>query len=153
MTISIYRWFCLTIGLRKRGQGLRESGAFLIAKTGSSKISTIVFYDELDSEVFKSGIIVLNGLGHAKLGEILTETKSEVIADIHTHPIGCSTRQSDSDQKHPMARLKGHIAFIAPDFALKRFLMPWDCSSYLYQGAFQWQTLKGTSFPLKLTLI
>ena len=153
MKISIFKWFALISGLRKRGKGLRESGAFLVAHKGSDKISKIVFYDELDPNVSDTGIIVFNGLGHAKLEKILVDNSSEVLADIHTHPIGCSTNQSDSDKRHPMVRLKGHIAFIAPDFAMNRFLMPWKCSAFLYKGAFLWDRLNGKHFPLKLTLI
>ncbi|RFS15687.1 Mov34/MPN/PAD-1 family protein [Emticicia sp. C21] len=153
MKISFYRWLCLTIGLRRRGKGIRESGAFLIGKVGSTRISKIIFYDELDPNAFKSGIIELEGLGHGKLAEMLKNFRGEVLADIHTHPIGCSTRQSDSDRRHPMVRLKGHIAFIAPDFALNKFLMPKDCSAYLYEGSFKWRTLYDRDFPLKVVIV
>jgi hypothetical protein len=153
MTISFYMWFFLVYGLRKRGQKKRESGAFLIAKNGSTKVTKIVFYDELDPNVFNSGIIDFNGLGHIKLNSILESEKAEVVADIHTHPFGCSTRQSDSDKKHPMSRIKGHTAFIAPNYATDIFLLPRDCSAYKYEGSFQWQTLVDNNFPLKLTII
>ncbi|RYU94652.1 hypothetical protein [Emticicia agri] len=153
MRISFYKWLYLTIGLRKRGQGIRESGAFLIGKIGSTKISKIIFYDELDPNVFKSGIIEFDGLGHGKLAEMLKDFKGEVLADIHTHPIGFSTKQSDSDKAHPMVRLKGHVAFIAPDYALNKFLMPKGCSAYLYEGSYKWRTLDNRDFPLKIVLI
>lgn len=151
--MAIYKWLFLTRGLRKRGAGIRESGAFLISKTGSKRISKIVFYDEVDPNAFETGIIELNGLAHGKLGKILEAYNGEVIADVHTHPVGCSIRQSVSDKNHPMSRIKGHIAFIAPDFALNKFLMPQKCAAYLYEGSFKWRQLQSKEFPLKLTLI
>ncbi len=153
MKMTLFKWISLTRGLRKRGKGIRESGAFLIGKDGSNKISNIIYYDEIDPNAFSTGIIVLDGLYYAKLDMILKINKSVVIADIHTHPIGCSTKQSDSDKMHPMCRIKGHIAFIAPNYASKLFLKPQNCSSYLYEGNFNWKNLEKNNFPLKLTLI
>jgi hypothetical protein len=153
MTISIFKWFGLIKGLRKKGNGVRESGAFLVAKTGSMKISKVIFYDDLDPNAFSSGIIVFEGIYHSKLNKLLKEFKGEVIADIHTHPIGCSIKQSVSDMNHPMCRLKGHVAFIAPDYATNSFLIPKQCAAYLYKGSFIWQTLVNNNFPLKITLL
>lgn len=153
MKISIIKWLTLTWGLRKKGERKRESGAFLISKNGSDKISKIVFYDELDPNAFKSGIIVFDGKYYSKLDKILQDFDGIVIADIHTHPISCSTQQSDSDKNHPMCRLKGHIAFIAPNYASNLLLMPKDCGAYLYEGSFQWKTLVNESFPLNITLL
>jgi hypothetical protein len=152
MMISIIRWFFLIRGLRKRGSGIKESGAFLVAKSNSNKVSKIVYYDELDTNVSDTGIIVFNGLGHGKLAEVLEEYSGKVIADIHTHP-GSNTNQSSSDQRHPMSRLKGHIAIIAPNYAENWFLSPKLCSVYMYLGSFKWKPLKAKEYNIKLTLI
>lgn len=145
-------WLRLVRGLRKRGDGVRESGAFLLSKIGESRISKIVFYDELDPGVSDSGIIRFDGSGKVKLWNLLKEWKMEVEADIHTHPPGCSTEQSHSDRTHPMVKLKGHIAIIAPDFAQNSWLMPRMCSAYQYLGSFNWKKYKNGS-PIKFTIL
>lgn len=153
MKISIFKWIRLIRGLRKRGAGHRESGAFLVAPAGSQKIVRIVFYDEIDPHAFDSGIIELRGIAHVQLNKILGEIGGTVIADIHTHPPGCPTAQSTSDKMHPMCRITGHIAFIAPDYAINRLMKPTDCGAYKYQGQFKWQTLNEGDFPLRITLL
>lgn len=148
--IPMVKWFYLISGLRKRGQGQRESGAFLLRKKGNIRICKIMFYDQLDPKVSMTGIIRFDGSGYVTLWEHLKNWKMEVAADIHTHP-GTNTTQSYADQTHPMIRLKGHVAMIAPNFALDRWLMPGNCSSYVYQGSFNWN--KAHNSPIKLTWI
>ena len=149
LKISYARWFFLISRLRKRGEGVRESGAFLLGKIGKDRVSKVVFYDELDPNVSTSGIIRFNGSGYVKLWPLLKKWGMEVVADIHTHP-GNNTSQSHADQTHPMIRLKGHIALIAPSFARYRWLKPETCSGYLYQGSFKWKKLID-NFPIKTT--
>ena len=147
--IPITKWLYLISGLRKRGQGLRESGAFLLHKADKIRINKIIFYDQLDPEVSKTGIIRFNGSGYVKLWNLLKDLKMEVAADIHTHP-DYNTNQSYADQRHPMVRLQGHVAMIAPNFALNRWLTPGDCSSYIYQGNFNWK--KAHSYGISCSL-
>lgn len=149
--ISIWLWYILISGLRTRGQNVRESGAFLIRQIGSPRVCKIIFYDELDPKVSSSGIIKFNGQGYAKLWPLLQKWKMEVVADIHTHP-SSNTSQSYADQTHPMIRLEGHIALIAPNFAMSRWLSPSMCSAYLYKGSFKWEKLTN-NVPLKITLL
>ncbi|MDN5215575.1 hypothetical protein QQ020_26090 [Fulvivirgaceae bacterium BMA12] len=146
--VSRWTWFHLLSGLKKRGKGVRESGAFLLAKRGKSRVSKVVFYDELDKHVSDSGIIKFNGSGYVKFWPMLKDWGMEVIADIHTHP-GENTDQSHADMTHPMIRIKGHLAVIAPNYAKNRWIKPNDCSSYLYLGSFKWKKLLSSS-PLKL---
>ncbi|MCB0496168.1 MAG: hypothetical protein KDC79_08530 [Cyclobacteriaceae bacterium] len=149
LKISALKWYQLISGLRKRGGGVRESGAFLLSKIGSDRICKIIFYDELDPEVSASGIIRFNGSGYIKLWPLLRNWGMEVVADIHTHP-DSNTNQSFADKSHPMIRLKGHIALIAPFYAMYRWINPNVCSAYLYEGSFQWRSLD-QNFPIKTT--
>lgn len=135
ISISIGWWYKLITGLRKRGDGKRETGGFLLGKDGKSKVERIVFYDQFDDTVSESGIIQFKGA--VTLFEYLANEKLVVLADIHTHPT-YDTRQSSSDRKHPMIRTKGHIAIIAPRYATDLFILPKNCSIYEYQGNFEW---------------
>ena len=150
-TMSLLLWWKLINGLRIRGSGKRESGAFLLKPANASHITKIVFYDELDPNVSNSGIIILDGSGKVKLWELLQQWGMEVAADIHTHPVGCSTAQSLADQHHPMVKIKGHVALIAPNYARNWMLMPKNCSAYSYEGNFRWTSYKDQS-PIKITL-
>lgn len=149
-SMSVFLWFRLIFGLKKRGGGERESGGFLLSKPGKRKVVRIVFYDQFDKTVSDSGIIQFKGA--SSFFEFLEKEKLEVLADIHTHPTR-STQQSDSDRKHPMIRLKGHIAIIAPNYAGKSFLLPEECSFYEYQGGFDWRKFDKLQFPIRLKLI
>ena len=150
--MSMFTWLKLIRGLRKRGGNRRESGAFLLGRKDNDKVTKVIYYDELEPDVSSSGIIVFSQVGHIELFSLLKELDLEVKADIHTHP-GQNTQQSASDQRHPMIRLKGHIAMIAPNFAQKKFLLPRECSAYLYQGSFSWKQLMNEAFPIRLTLL
>jgi proteasome lid subunit RPN8/RPN11 len=105
--------------LALRGEGRRESGAFLLGRSGGGKTANevvdVAFYDDLDPDSLTGGI-TFNGVGYSALGAICRQRQLRVIADIHTHP-GRSVQQSDTDAQHPMTALPGHIAFIAPNFA------------------------------------
>lgn len=150
ISISIRLWFKLTRGLRRRGGGYRESGGFLLCNPGKSKVVKIVFYDQFDKSVSESGIIQFKGA--ATFFEYLSKENLEVLADIHTHPTQ-NTRQSDSDMKHPMVRIKGHIAIITPNFAKDLFILPKQCSVYEYLGNFNWKKFEISKFPIHLKLI
>lgn len=147
-TISLFNWFRLTAGLRKRGNGIRESGAFLLSKRQSNYVCCIAFYDQFDATVSESGIIEFKGAN--AFYQFLAKENLQVIADIHTHP-SKDTGQSNSDKEHPMIRIKGHIAIIAPSYAMKYTLMPSDCSFYRYENAFNWEKLSCSI--LKITML
>ena len=149
ISISIGLWFKLMKGLRHRGAGVRESGGFLLCNHGKSKVVKIAFYDQFDKSVSESGIIQFKG--GAAFFEYLAKEKLEVLADIHTHPTQ-NTRQSESDMKHPMVRIKGHIAIIAPDYAKDFFIFPKNCSVYKYLGNFEWKKSQNSKFPIHLKL-
>ena len=150
ISISIGWWYKLITGLRKRGDGKRESGGLLLGKYGKSKVERIVFYDQFNATVSDSGIIQFRGA--VALFEYLEKEKLVVLADIHTHPTN-DTRQSNSDKKHPIIRTKGHIAIIAPKYASDLFIFPKHCSVYEYLGNFEWNTFADSKKPIKLKWI
>ena len=150
ISISINLWYKLTTGLRHRAKGIRESGAFLVGKPELNIVSNVLFYDEFDKTVSDSGIIQFKG---AKVFyEYLAKEGLEVKADIHTHPTS-NTNQSYSDMTHPMIRVKGHIAIIAPNYAKNFFLLPKHCAIYEYQGDYKWITFERKKLPIHLNLI
>ncbi len=148
-SISVFLWFKLIVGLRKRGEGTSESGGFLLGKPGKRKVVKIVFYDQFDETVSDSGIIQFKGA--AAFFEYLANEKLDVLADIHSHPT-TNTQQSDSDKRHPMIRLKGHIAIIAPNYAKDLFIFPKNCSVYKYLGNFDWEKFEVSKVPIHLKL-
>ncbi len=147
MAVSLIIWVSLIFGLRKRSRGIRESGAFFLSRPGSSKITKIAFYDKFDPTVSDSGIIQFKGA--VKLFPFLEKRNYRVVADIHTHP-DSNTDQSYSDKTHPMMRLKGHIAIIAPHYARWIFTMPSHCSVYEYLGNYEWAKFEGVNNPIRL---
>lgn len=148
--LPIWLWFKLMAGLKKRSNGCRESGGFLLAKSGEKRIIKVVFYDQFDKTVADSGIIQFKGA--ISFYEFLAKTGMNVIADIHTHPTK-NTSQSYSDQTHPMIRIKDHIAIIAPNYVVNPLIFPKHCSLYKYLGNFQWEKYNKADLPFQLTLI
>lgn len=147
VSISFFLWLRLIKGLRNRSKGIRESGAFLLRYKNSNKICKVAYYDQFDKSVSDSGIIQFKG--GQKLYVYLAENNLDVFADIHTHPTN-DAEQSTSDKKHPMIRIKGHIAIIAPSFASGLFLMPKDCSYNEYIGGFCWRKISPAAIPIKI---
>ena len=147
--VPIRLWVQLIYGLKTRCQGKRESGGLLSSKRGKLKVKEIVFYDQFDKTVSDSGIIEFKG--GVRLYEYLANKNMEIMADIHTHPTS-NTSQSTSDKSHPIIRIKGHIAIIAPNFAKNIFLLPKDCSIYEYQGELTWKKCEKTNSPIHLNL-
>jgi proteasome lid subunit RPN8/RPN11 len=110
-------WRELITELASRGQGRRESGAFLLATRGdtSGRVSRVVYYDDLDPDCLQ-GSIQFNGFGFTALWDICVDEGFDLIADVHTHP-SAIVAQSGTDRHHPMYPRPGHIALIVPNFA------------------------------------
>lgn len=133
-------WRDLLHGLRLRGGGHRESGAFLLGpKGGPRRITSIVFYDEIDPAAFSTGIIEIDGGCMADLWRICRQRQETVLADVHTHPGGAG--QSESDRMHPIIAEPGHIAMILPRFAFDPIRFN-EIGLYRYLGRFKWLSLK-----------
>lgn len=140
LTISPGLWRELLDGLRTRGRGHRESGAFLLGPKGKPRrVTSIVFYDEVDPSAFDTGIIEIDGGRMATLWRICREKNAVVVADVHTHPGGAG--QSEADRVHPMIAEPGHIAVIMPRFAADPVIMQ-DIGLYRYLGGFRWDRPK-----------
>ncbi|MBF8184929.1 hypothetical protein ITP53_04075 [Nonomuraea sp. K274] len=123
LTIDAALFEVLLHELARRGQGSRESGAFLLAgvnpitepqERGETVVS-LAFYDDLDENCL-TGAISFGADGYTTLGMICRDQNLRVVGDIHTHP-RAYVGQSKIDAAHPMVALPGHIAIIAPRFA------------------------------------
>lgn len=112
-------WNAMVAELRRRGNGRRESGAFLLAdRTGApTTVTRVVYLDDLDPGCL-TGAIAFNGLAYSKLWDICDAENRRVIGDVHTHP-GSGVRQSRIDAANPMVAQVGHIALIVPHFAMR----------------------------------
>ncbi|WP_292124149.1 Mov34/MPN/PAD-1 family protein [Mesorhizobium sp.] len=140
LSIPVDLWLELLQGLRARGGNHRESGAFLLGpSTAHRRITSIVFYDEIDPNAFDTGIIEIDGGSMADLWNICRERGEVVVADVHTHP--GSAGQSESDRLHPMIAEPGHIAMILPRFAAEPIRFE-EIGLYRYLGRFRWTALK-----------
>lgn len=128
--------------LCRRGQGRRESGAFLLGHQRGARrsIERFVYYDDLDSRSLETGIVVFDGAGFGPLWALCRETGLRVVADVHTH--GGIARQSSLDRDNPMIAIQGHVALIVPDLA-QRVVRPAELGVYEYQGDHSWQDYSG----------
>lgn len=150
LAIPASLWATLLTGLRARGRGVRESGAFLLGpEAGSRRVTSIVFYDEIDSHAFDTGIIVIDGGCMADLWRICRARGAIVVADVHTHPGGAW--QSESDRLHPMIAEPGHVAIIIPDFAADPVSLK-TLGIYRYLTNFRWVRLKQSFFRPAITI-
>jgi proteasome lid subunit RPN8/RPN11 len=134
-------WKRLLAALRRRGQGRRESGAFLLGcrdVDGRARVVDFVLYDDLDPRCLDSGIVHFNGRYFSDLWAICDARGLTVVADVHTHPGGAG--QSESDQAHPMIARSGHLALILPNFAREPLTRP-QVGIYRYRGAKRWDAV------------
>lgn len=141
LSCTWWLWRRLLIKLRGRGQGVRESGAFLLGRidiAGRRRILDFLLYDDLDPLSLDTGIVRLDGRHFGRLWDLCKARRLGVVADVHTHP-GCS-HQSDSDRAHPIIARADHLALIVPRFAtspVKREAI----GMYRYGGAGRWMTI------------
>jgi proteasome lid subunit RPN8/RPN11 len=128
--------------LRRRTEGLHESGAFLLGHREGNRraIMRFIYYDDLDPLSLDSGIVVFDGSGYGPLWKLCRETGLTVVADVHVH--GGAARQSNSDRQNPMIATAGHVALIVPDFA-ERINSPSELGIYEYEGEHRWRDWSG----------
>jgi len=124
--------------LRRRTHGRHESGAFLLGvnHSGVRAIQQFLFYDDVDPNCFRNGIVEFDGRRFGHIWELCRKLHMNVVADIHVHPGGYD--QSSSDRHNPMIAETGHLALIVPHFAA-RARMPGKIGIYEYLGSRQWQ--------------
>jgi len=135
-------WEVLLEGLRERGAGVRESGAFLLGTgEGAERTATgFVLYDDLDPNCLNEGYVRFDGRYYGRLWELCNRDSLSVVADVHTHPYGPG--QSHSDKAHPMVSIPGHIALIVPNFA-QGGVSATDVGVYVYRGRHRWAAYRG----------
>jgi hypothetical protein len=140
--ISRRKWRRLMAELARRGQGTRESGAFLLARADRAprSVAATVFFDDLDTEAL-NGTISIRGEAFARLWALCAERGMRVIADVHTHP-GTAVGQSHIDSANPMVAQCGHVGIIVPSFAEKSW-HPRDVGFHVYRGDRTWSSAFG----------
>ena len=144
-------WQQILQGLRERGGGVRESGAFLLGTgEGAERMATgFVLYDDLDPNCLNEGYVRFDGRYYGRLWELCSRDALSVVADAHTHPHGPG--QSHSDRAHPMIAIPGHIALIGPNFAHGP-ISATDIGVYVYRGRHCWTTFRGNRASKVLTI-
>lgn len=147
LRFSLLMWWSLMRGLRQRGGGVRESGAFLLGRRAGTvgRIEAILYYDDVDPNALTTGIVRLSGRAMNQVWERCANEGLELLADVHTHPGGAE--QSQSDRDHPMSVLAGHIAIIVPNFAATAFNLQ-AVGHYRYLGSRRWLTAAPPRFRL-----
>lgn len=149
LTITAEMWRKLLVELEVRGNGRRESGAFLLAAASprSAVVSDIVYFDDLDPDCLV-GAIHIHQRAFSKLWEMCAARELRVIGDIHTHP-GSGVGQSSVDRDHPMIAMRGHVGVIAPNFA-QGVITPKDVGVHLYLGSDGWRSYFGADAEQRL---
>lgn len=153
--MSRWQWRRLMRELARRGEGRRESGAFLLANideaggTRSGRVRAWIAFDQLDPDCL-NGAISIRGQAFSRLWAICRRRGMRVIADVHTHP-GQLVSQSSIDAANPMIAQRGHIAVIVPDFARGR-PRPADVGFHLYRGDRTWEAHYGDEAARRLGL-
>lgn len=135
-------WEDLLRGLKERGGGIRESGAFLLGtSTSAGRTATrFVLYDDLDPKCLNEGYVRFDGRHYGRLWGLCTRESLSVVADVHTHPFGPG--QSHTDKTYPMVSIPGHIALIVPNFA-QGAVYAFDVGVYVYRGRYRWAAYRG----------
>jgi proteasome lid subunit RPN8/RPN11 len=145
-------WMRLLRQLRKRGDGFRESGSFLLGKTESRRVCKFLCYDDLDEAALDSGIVTVHAIGFVRLWDICQKQHLRVLADVHTHPTSW-IEQSESDRTHPMVAQPGHFALILPNFAKPNRKPLGGAAVYEYLGDHNWKSWPVKSAPVKTTIL
>jgi len=142
LTCSSRLWRALLLQLQRRGNGRTESGAFLLGRSSGARrcIDQVAYYDDLDPDALRTGIVIFDGRGYGPLWTLCRETGLTVVADVHTH--GGAARQSTLDRANPMIATAGHVAIIVPSFAQGRIQLS-DLGIYEYEGAHRWRDHSG----------
>ena len=135
--ISRLLWFQLIGKLQRAGAGVRESGAFLLAKPDDFRVSRFVAYHELCPECMNGGFINFDGRGYVALSQHCQKFQLRVIGDVHTHP-GEWTDQSESDRTHPMMARVGHVGLIVPLYARRNRYSLRGIGAFEYLGEHKW---------------
>lgn len=140
LNLGRYFWFTLIGELRRRGAGIRESGAFLLGRRDTGRVSKAAYYDDLCPGSLDEGYIVFTESGYVALTKLCQKKGLAIIADVHTHP-GKWTGQSEADQGHPMMPRDGHMALIVPSYARSNRHNLRGVGAYRYNGNGEWSDI------------
>ena len=143
LTISSAMWQELLHELHHRTEELHESGAFLLghADGAGRRVSDAVFYDDLDPDAYRTGVVVMHAPSFSALWDRCRSSGLSVVADIHVHPKAAF--QSWDDKNNPMIATTGHLALIVPDFA-RPPVVPEKLGFFEYRGSHRWRSLGGS---------
>lgn len=146
------QWNALLAELAERGDGRRESGAFLLAdrSNGSRLVSEVLYFDDLDPDCLTGGIH-LHRRTFSKLWDICADRGMHVIADVHTHP-SPHVAQSGTDRANPMISRTGHVGLIVPNLA-QGAIEPRDVGLHIYRGDDGWTSFFEEDAANRLRLV
>lgn len=132
-------WTTMLDELAIRGEGRRESGAFLLGRRRGRRprVELIVYFDDLEPDSL-NGAVHLTTTAYSRLWAMCRELRVEVLADVHTHP-GRSVCQSHIDQDNPLVAQRGHVAVIVGDYAQQPARLA-QVGIYEYRGDDGWRT-------------
>lgn len=127
--------------LARRGNGDRESGAFLLSpREDGGAVTQVAYLDDLDPGSLV-GSIHLHRPAYGRLWSLCDRESLRVVGDVHTHP-GADVRQSSIDRDNPMVARAGHLAIILPNFARGR-IRPREIGVHEYLGELGWRSSLG----------
>lgn len=137
LTCPAILWRQIVSELHRRGERWHEAGAFLLGveKNGRREVRSAVYYDDLDSNAYSTGVCVLYGDAFSELWGRCRAERLTIVADVHTHPD--TGFQSHADKTNPMVARAGHVAIILPDFA-RWPIRESRMGVYEYQGQHEW---------------
>lgn len=142
-------WRDLIRDLAARGDGERESGAFLLGHKDGQRREAFdyLLYDDLEPGCLDGGFVQMSSIGFRRLGAEARARGLEVVADIHTHPGRAFF--SDTDRENPMVPNVGHLAIVVPNFA-RGNPDPLKCAFFRFAGGYNWDELPTTGRDTKL---
>ena len=143
-------WTAILEHLRQQGEGIRESGGFLLGRvrSGVRVVTGFLPYEQLQADALQADFVHLSGASFSRLWDHCATHGLEVVADVHTHRYGAG--QSRSDSENPMLAITGHIALIIPDFAQRPVGLE-HLGLYVYQGAHYWTRYRGSTVARVMT--
>ena len=122
--------------LRRRAGGWRESGAFLLGSTGKvRRIEEFVFYDDIDANALRTGIVIIDGRQLGDLWAHCRKTGRVVVADVH---VTGRFRAEHFRRANPVMLEVGHVAIILPHFAARE-TCPGRIGVYEHLGSRRWR--------------
>jgi len=152
LRIQETKWQALLGELHRRTRGVHESGAFLLGYVadGSRSVEHIIYYDDLDPQAYRTGVVVMHGASFGSLWEFCRSRELSVVADIHVHPKGAW--QSIADRDNPMIAQRGHLALIVPYFAHPPVRFE-TLGFFEYHGSHRWRALGGRHIARHLHIV